>query len=327
MLPSSNQRVSERQQPSHADAVVPGSAGVPASAPGFRFQDASSVQNPGDQEEALWKSLLGKDLWSWSDDTKADSWEAAWAKAEEYRRQDKLNRKDFLAVYQRVLNSSPPPEAELIARLEMGQALVVSFTPFQDEEGLAWFAQTLEKFKDKQWQGQRTLMVAKLNLADLIYRNRDVRTGFASKMRSLYEEVLDVPEDEIVFNTESTKRLNLDEIRKARIPGMEEANPLMEQSMAQANANYRAGLMRERKAEIDALRLSAARGLANKQEVPLSPSVSRSNLVGLKNSRPDDAVYQLALDEAIQRIDKALAAAKRREVEEFPDRTIREIGK
>jgi hypothetical protein len=259
--------------------------------------------------DAAWKALLTRTSWSWQPpkDPPPD-WQTAFASAEEYRRQEKLERPEFLAHYQAILDAHPPAEIELLCRLEIGQALVIGFEPFDDQQGLAWFAQTLEKFKDKQWQAQRTLMVVKLNCADLIYRNRDLRPALTSKMTALYEEVLDVPEDDIVFNTEFEKRLNLDQINNAQALGMRQARPPAAQ--LQANQNHRTRLLQERKEAIDSLRLAAARALVNKQAVPRSLDLTRANLVALKNKRPDDPVYQSAVDEALQKIDDALTQRK-----------------
>jgi hypothetical protein len=256
--------------------------------------------------DAAWKALLARTSWTWQSPKDAPpDWQTAFASAEEYRRQEKLERPEFLAHYQAILDAHPPADIELLCRLEIGQALVSAFEPFDDQQGLAWFAQTLEKFKDKQWQGQRTLMVVKINCADLIYRNRDLRPALTSKMTALYEEVLDVPEDDIVFNTEFEKRLNLDQINNAQAPGMRQARPPAAQ--LQANQNHRARLLQERKEAIDSLRLAAARALVNKQAVPRSLPLTRANLVTLKNKRPDDPVYQSAVDEALQKIDNARA--------------------
>jgi hypothetical protein len=282
------------------------------------------------EAQLLLESWQKQDKWSWTATRHAstDTWDVAWSKAEQYRRNDRLDRMGFLQAYQNVLDGDPPPRVDLVTRLEIGQALVVSFQPFRDAEGLAWYTQLIEKYKDRKWRGHRCVMVAKLHLADLLHRHRDTRQMFGSRIQALYEEVLDVPEEEITFESEANSRLNIDEIAKAELPGRKMSgspNPVLDQMMAEATKEHRMKLLAERKEELDALRLSAARSYAYKQWNPLSPQATKNRLLELRRSREMDEMYIAGFDEVIKRADEVIKAGGKHGVHELEDSTVRHL--
>jgi protocatechuate 3,4-dioxygenase beta subunit len=182
----------------------------------------------------------------------------------------------------------------------MGARLTILYNPdlgeqSLDAEALRWCQRIIEDFKD--WPNHHDLMVAKIYLGDL-YCSRNGREGLGKATR-LYWDVIEVPEDEIVFDDPETANLNLDKIAiaKARVGRQIDAKGrFLTEPTEEMNMDHREVLLSRRRESTRALRLAAIRALGYKQGVPGDRQKTRERLLELKQRRPDDKLYQETLD-------------------------------
>jgi len=164
-----------------------------------------------------------------------------------------------------------------------------------DAEALRWCQRIIEDFKD--WPNHHDLMVAKIHLGDL-YCSRNGREGMGKATR-LYWDVIEVPEDEIVFDDPETANLNLDKIAiaKARVGRQIDAKGrFLTEPTEEMNMDHRKQLLSRRRESTQPLRLAAIRALGYKQGVPGDRQKTRQRLLELKQRRPDDKLYQETLN-------------------------------
>lgn len=303
------------------DVTAPATEDSPAASTASRSAYQWPQASGNEKELVLADSLrlfATRTAWSWQKDgdpePPAENWQAAWEDAQAYFYQPQLDRSKLLQLYQRVIDSAPPPEIELRARLQMGAAMVIGFEPFMDAEAISWYAETILKLGDL--GTHRDLMVAKLHMADLLNRNYDP-LKVLPVVNALYAEVINVPEDEIMFDGDSDRMYNLDAIENAVGPSSRQftneqlQNVTIRSMVEKANAQYKQQLMEQRKQLVDALRRSAITAYAWKQRVPGLPNVTILRLEKLKATRPDDTVYQEAIDDVLGRLNRAIKKAKR----------------
>ena len=220
------------------------------------------------------------------------------------------DRDGLLKRYQRVLDLAPPQELDLKVRLDMGSAMVIGFQPHIDLVAIPWYAQLVEMIEagGPALRGHRNAIAAKLHLADLLWRNAETKLLFAEKIDDLYEQILSIPADEVVFDADSEKSLNLPiaaGTSKPRLAATTQAGQpvgidIEEATRAAIAAQKVPQLIAERKRRIDELRAIATQSYAYKHWDPSSPMANIDSLRKLKERRPDDAVYQRALDELIE---------------------------
>ena len=201
-----------------------------------------------------------------------------------------------MRLYQAVLDASPPREIALHVKVIMGARLTVLYNPdlgeqSLDAEALRWCQRIIEDFKD--WPNHHDLMVAKIHLGDLYYIRND-REGMGKAAR-LYWDVIEVPEDEIVFDDPKKANLNLDKIAVAKSSvgrQLDAKGRLLTEPTEEMNMEYREVLLSRRRESTRALRLAAIRALAYKQGVRGDTQKTRQRLLELKQRRPDDELYQ-----------------------------------
>lgn len=179
--------------------------------------------------------------------------------------------------------------------------MVSAFTPFLDRDAIPWYVQMLEQFKDM--PQHRSVMVAKIHLADLLHRSHPRQ--YDQEINRLFREALSVPAEQIVFDHPDLRDLNVAAIESAVSPELGGENAALLQSdagrqMAQRmNISYREQLRQRRAEQVLPLRKSAAAGWFGKKVEPGIPSVTRMRLASMKREFADDTLYQSALDEAI----------------------------
>ncbi|MCY2932204.1 MAG: hypothetical protein NTV86_22450 [Planctomycetota bacterium] len=176
---------------------------APPAGPGQTTPRPGSSTRPGTAE-----ARPGR--WSWQVDPlpAAADWKQAWEEAVKYGRAEKLERPRLLRNYQRVLEANPPPEIEIQARVAIAVALRTGFEPAMDQEAIAWLVETVLRFKDS--PGHFDVMAARVYLGEVLGANYG-HTHEAIR-KALYQSVLDVPEDQVVFDRESMQRLNVPRI-------------------------------------------------------------------------------------------------------------------
>ena len=239
-----------------------------------------AAQSPADK---AWQEYLTKKDWPWLEGYQPAAADASYvALLKEANTKRSTSREVFLQSYQRVVDSRPPADVEVMVKVEMGLALICSYEPRLDDIAIPWYIQLVEQVdaSSRQLRGHRSAIVAKLQLAELLRFNESTRTVFARKIAQLHEDVLAIPEQEYVFDSEFGKRLNLANIEAATMD--------------------KKRLLEERQSEIDRLRFSAATSYAwTSLAFTPSPHVTIERLEQMKLSRPEDKIYQKALDEVI----------------------------
>ena len=251
----------------------------------------------------------GGGKWSWigpaREATEAANWREALEKAEKYALGEP-RQQEALRLYQAVLDASPPREIALHVKVIMGARLTVLYNPdlgeqSLDAEALRWCQRIIEDFKD--WPNHHDLMVAKIHLGDLYYIRND-REGMGKAAR-LYWDVIEVPEDEIVFDDPKKANLNLDKIAVAKSSvgrQLDAKGRLLTEPTEEMNMEYREVLLSRRRESTQPLRLAAIRALAYKQGVRGDTQKTRQRLLELKQRRPDDKLYQETLDAILRRL-------------------------
>jgi hypothetical protein len=245
----------------------------------------------------------GGGKWSWigpaREAPEAANWRAALEKAEKYALGEP-RQQEALRLYQAVLDAGPPREIALHVKVIMGARLTILYNPdlgeqSLDAEALRWCQRIIEDFKD--WPNHHDLMVAKIHLGDLYYIRND-REGMGKATR-LYWDVIEVPEDEIVFDDPKKANLNLDKIAVAKSSvgrQLDAKGRFLTEPTEEMNMEYREVLLSRRRESTQLLRLAAIRALAYKQGVRGDTQKTRQRLLELKQRRPDDKLYQETLD-------------------------------
>jgi hypothetical protein len=159
-----------------------------------------------------------------------------------------------------VLDANPPKEVMAEARLEIGAALVIAFEPYMGPEAARWYAQTLKLVDGL--DNHRSVMVTKIHLGEIL--NRTYPRKYDSEINRLFREVLTVLPEQVVFDHEFMRRLNVDAIEAAVDPQLNGPNPDLPdlpQTRAfrqQVNDAYRQQLRKARAEYVTGLRRSAA---------------------------------------------------------------------
>ena len=249
--------------------------------------------------------------WSWLDptDNREVTWtaEQAFKEATEYVLGKKPRQAQALRLYQRVLDANPSRTLELHVRLTMGARMTVLYNPGLGEdslfdEALRWYKQIVLDFND--WGNHHDLMVAKIHLGDL-YCMGDYGMPEVQKATDLCWEIIEVPEQEIVFDEQRQSKFNLDRIAKAEAPigrRLDSNGHLLTKPTEEMNEKFRQVLLKKRETEFQRIRRSAIRAMTRKQHIPGFPlEVKYKRLLVLKQKRPDDQLYQETLEAMIQK--------------------------
>ena len=244
--------------------------------------------------------------WSWTaGGNKSDGltgWEQALEDATKYVLGNQPRQKEALRLYQRVLDANPPRTLALHVKLIMAARMTILYNPdlgeqSHEEEALRWCQRVLQDYED--WPTHHDAMVAKIYLGDLYCWDRPGRED-REKATRLYWEVIEVPEDEIVFDDPEMSNLNMDKIAVAKHPGggrrIRADGTFITEPTEEMNNDYRKMLLEGRKESVCALRRAAIRALAYKQGVPGDRQKTRERLLELKQRRPGDQVYQETLN-------------------------------
>ncbi|UCG49949.1 MAG: hypothetical protein JSU94_09220, partial [Phycisphaerales bacterium] len=249
--------------------------------------------------------------WSWRDSTGGGqvAWTAqgAFEEATKYVLSEQPRQRQALSLYQRVLDANPPRQLELHVKLTMGARMTALYDPdlgedSLDEEAIRWYERIVQDFND--WRNHHDLMVAKIHLGELGCMG-DYGITDVHKATDLCRQVIEIPENDIVFDDAELAHLNLDNIAGAKAPvgrRVDATGRLLKEPTEQMNQEYRQHLLEQRQQAIDNLRRAAVRALANMQHIPgFPPEVKLKRLLSLKQERPDDRLYQETLDAAIKR--------------------------
>jgi tetratricopeptide (TPR) repeat protein len=247
---------------------------------------------------------------SWQDPTHGqavtETAAEAFAEATKYVLGDRPRQKEALRLYQRVLDSNPTRQLELNVKLTMGARMTVLYDPDLGEdsmyaEAVPWYEQIVEDFND--WGSHRDLMVAKIHLGDL-YCMGSYGIADVQKASELCRELIEVAQEQIVFDDPQHAYLNLDNIAKAKGPLtriVDVNGQLLKEPTEEMNERYRQELLQRRKQFTDRLRRAAIYALANKQHIPGFPlEVKLNRLLQFKQERPDDQLYQETLTAIIE---------------------------
>ena len=281
---------------------------TPTASPGWAPAATDSPFGEGAAQGELDKA---DNKWSWLDDDErreeVRSWEEGLQDAKNYVMGKNPTQNEALKRYQRVLDAHPPRDVELHVKLTMGARMVILYNPKLGERSLSaeavrWYQTTLRDFQD--WPNHHDAMVAKIHLGDL-YCLQNRRAGL-KRASELYWSVIEVPEEQIVFDDPKLRRYNIDEIEKDEAPINKRGivGELPKAIADKINARHREGLKQERAHYTTRIRRAAIKALAYKQGERGMPGVTRQRLVALKGKRPDDQQYQETLSALIGVLDK-----------------------
>jgi hypothetical protein len=247
--------------------------------------------------------------WSWIDenDKKEVTWTAdeAFQDATNYVHGAKPKQLEALKMYQRVLDAKPLRQMELHIRLTMGSRMMILYDPSLGEhemysDAFKWYEQLVHDFND---MGNHTdIMTAKIHLGDLYCWRPSHGIAEAQKASALCWEVINIPENDIIFDSQLEQGLSLEKIKNAHAPGSR-AGP-------QATQKWRQHLLEQRQEVVNRYRLTAIRSLITKQNISGFPrEVYLERLISLKKERLDDQLYQQMLDNKIQEVSKTLVSS------------------
>jgi tetratricopeptide (TPR) repeat protein len=277
-----------------------------------------SYENIDSQKRLEEQSVLKSMGWSWIDpyDNKEVTWtaEQAYEEAKRYVEGEKPTQLEALKMYQRVLDANPPRSLALYVKMVMGCRMAILYNPEFNEdimydEALKWYKKIIYDYNDL--GNHYDLMVAKIHLGDL-YCMGDYGVAEAQKASELCMEIIEVPEDEIIFDEPRLSYLNMDRILKAeapigRVAGFDPNSEILAKLIEERNKGYRKTLLIQRESEINSLRTAAMRSLTYKQYVPGFPHEAYlKRLEILKQQRPDDKLYQESLDAKIKDVSESL---------------------
>ncbi|MHC4647130.1 MAG: M56 family metallopeptidase, partial [Planctomycetota bacterium] len=271
----------------------------------------------GSDTDGLWEghSDGGAYQWSWLDPHEDES-EVTWTAEKAFETAAKYDSGDggerprqrkALRLYQRVLDANPSRLLELRAKARMGIRMTQGYDSelgenSLDAEAVRWYEQMLQDFKD--WGAHQHLLEARVRLGDVYFMGPYGQSG-VEKAMDLYWEVINVPEEQVVFDEPRSAYLNLENIAKAKAKGrfvgfVGSDGKLMEPPES-ANRIYRQRLLKQRKSFIDGIRRSAIWAITNKLgDKRLGPPGKKlDRLLELKRKRPDDKYFQQILDGVI----------------------------
>lgn len=262
-------------------------------------RDEAPKKDPSDLERL-------PESWSWNllgpsgEVLEADTWEEAFAAIDHFASSEEATQLEVLRKYQSLLDRGDlPREVEANVRLRMGAHLIAQYNAAKgeesrDEEAIRWYRDLLTRFNG--WENHSSVMRARIHLGNLYDRNN---TGGPAASKSLYQRVLDVPAEEIVFDHPEKQRFNVNHIEAAKAPRAGRAaaflSPEQSEFWDQRDQEHQRDLWGQRMYEIDWIRQGAAKSLAYLYIEPGLGFVTRERLQGLKDSRPDDPVFQQAV--------------------------------
>ncbi|MBN1975147.1 MAG: hypothetical protein JW787_16005 [Sedimentisphaerales bacterium] len=198
----------------------------------------------------------------------------------------------------------------LYARLMMSAPLSGPYNPYLSTESFRAEAVPLLEQMEKDFeksQSHEVMMLAKIQLGKL-YCLGHFGTEEFEKAASLWWEVVNVPEEKIVFDLPGHLHLNLDVIAKARanvkiagLPDDEAQRQAMIERIHQTvDLKHRERLLEERQSVIESLRIAAIRQLTYDLVEPERRMRTRDRLMFLKQQRLDDSFYQKTIDDILQ---------------------------
>lgn len=256
------------------------------------------------------ETMLRSMRWSWLDpNSRAQvtrTAQAAFEEATKYVLGERPRQKEALRLYQRVLDANPPRELELHVRLTMGARMTALFDPdlgenSLDDEAIRWYDQIVQDFNN--WSNHHDLMVAKIHRADL-YCMGDYGISQVEQATRFCRQVIDIQQDQVVFDDPEFAYLNLDNIAKAVAPvgrRTDKNGQLLKKPTEQMNQQYRRQLLEQRQEVVDRLCRAAILAMADKQHVPGFPAeIKLKRLISLKQDRPADKLYQETLEACIE---------------------------
>jgi peroxiredoxin len=298
----------EEPRPSTQPATAPAPSASPGQATnGASTQPAAAVQPsawPGDIAKAgglTINALSPPEKWFWQEEgpPQKKTWQKALEEVEEYRKTPgPRDRVTFLRHYQAVLDANPPKEVMAEARLEMGGALVIAFEPYMGPEAARWYAQTLKLVDGL--DNHRSKMVTKIHFGEIL--NKTYPHQYDKEIDRLFREVLTVLPEQVVFDHESMRHLNVDAIEAAVDPQLNGPNPGLpdlpqtRSFRQQVNDAYRQQLRKARAEYVTGLRRSAAESWLQAQHVYGSPEETWRRRAAIGKEFSNDAQVQAALN-------------------------------
>lgn len=226
-----------------------------------------------------------------------------------YISENKLSEQDALKVWQEKIDERPEKSAQIIVRLMMYAPRTAPYNPYLSTESfregaVPWLEKMTQDFKDD--QNHEGIMLTKIQLGKLYCSGHYGQEDF-EKATKLWWEVLNVPEEEIVFDNPRHEYLNLDAIAIAKgrvtIRGLpedeEKKQTLIEESQHSADLDYREKLLQDRQNQIKSLRRAAIEQLTYDLVEPEVRRRTHQRLVYLQQQRTDDSFYQETIDELL----------------------------
>ena len=232
-----------------------------------------------------------------------------------YIRENRPTEQQALRLWQEMLDADPPQSEALLVRLMMSAPLSAPYNPglslesFRDG-AVPWLEQLVQGFGD--CHSHEAMMLAKIQLGKL-YCSGQYSAAEFEKATTLWWEVVNVPEKEIVFDDPRHAHLNLDAIAKARgnvrIGGLPEdevqRQAMIESVHLEVDRKHRERLREERRNVAESLRVAAMRQLTyDFAERGVSRRRTRQRLLFLKRQRRDDRFYQETIDKILRDFDR-----------------------
>ncbi|MBN2590109.1 MAG: hypothetical protein JXA96_09615 [Sedimentisphaerales bacterium] len=226
-----------------------------------------------------------------------------------YISENHLSEQEALKLWREILDSNPPKSKEIIVRLMMSAPITAPYNPYLSTDSFrAGAASLLEQLQQdfEDCQNHEAMMLAKIQLGKL-YCSGQFGSEEFEKATTLWWEVLNVPEEEIVFDNPRHEYLNLDAIAKAKgritIRGLpedeEKRQTLIEEAQHSVDLEYREKLLRDRQSNINSLRRAAIEQLTYDLVEPEIRRRTRQRLAYLQQQRPDDSFYLETIDNLI----------------------------
>ncbi|HYH66467.1 MAG TPA: sigma-70 family RNA polymerase sigma factor [Urbifossiella sp.] len=265
--------------------------------------------------DVAWAKLLEVDAWSWVEKgapAPTEPWEKLYKAARDASHPDtEAGQVAYLRQLQRALDARPPRAGRLVVRNAIGDAMVLNFSRRMPDEAAAWYAQTVDQFKDL--AASNDVMLAHLRLAEGL-NNRKDRETFRPVYTRLLRGVIETPGAAILV-TDDGRFLTLAHARKTGYPAAERqrmaAAGAPPDNLDQLDAEYGRRLVKDGEERFAELRQAAAGILARAQYVEGDFAATRVNLLRLRQYRPDDEVVQAPAVAYLRDVEAAEAARRR----------------